>query len=79
MCLRPGTWGEPNRLDVQYRKTKADQQAFGCTRTHFVAEGKELCVVTAFHWLREWAPERFGDGRDRRTAVPVAQRQGSAP
>ena len=31
--------GTPDRLDVQFRKTKADQQAFGCVRTHYVIWG----------------------------------------
>ena len=49
---------EVERVDIQFRKTKADQNAFGATRTHY-RSGEELCVVTALVDLRDWAPERF--------------------
>ena len=53
-------------MDVQFRKTKADQMAFGCTRTHYQVEngGEELCVVRAVAELRKEFPERFGGGRE---------------
>jgi len=55
--------GQPDRLDVQFRKTKADQAAFGCVRTHYrVADGpgRKLCVVEAIGRMREAFPERRG-------------------
>lgn len=60
------------RADVQFRKTKADQQAFGCTRTQYeveAAEAHEVCVVQALFWLKEWAPARFGKGSE--AALPL--------
>ena len=54
--------GIPDRLDVQFRKTKADQAAFGCVRTHYrVSEGpmEQLCVVRAVQRLRDLFPERW--------------------
>jgi hypothetical protein len=54
--------GVPDRLDVQFRKTKADQAAFGCVRTHYrVSDGpmEQLCVVRAVQQLRDVFPERW--------------------
>ena len=51
-----------HRADVQFRKTKADQQAFGCTRTQYAVDHRsrtEVCVVTALRMLKAWAPCRF--------------------
>jgi len=63
--LRTGNSGnDGDRLDVQFRKTKADQAAFGCVRTHYrVTEGvgKPLCVVTAIERLKEEFPERWAE------------------
>ena len=53
------------RADIQFRKTKADQQAFGCVRTHYQLDdegGQRVCVVGALRMLRAWRPERFGGG-----------------
>ena len=47
------------RVDVQFRKTKADQQAFGCTRTQYEVDDPgagEVCVVVALFLLRRWTP-----------------------
>jgi len=49
-------------LDIQFRKTKADQQAFGCARTHYRVEdgaGSKLCVVEAVVRLRSALPRRW--------------------
>ena len=58
--------GRPDRVDVQFRKTKTDQQAFGCVRTHYRidGQGRRLCVVRALHELRMTMPARFGDGAE---------------
>ena len=54
------------RLDVQFRKTKTDQLAFGCTRSHYpVADGaRGLCVVDAVARLQRAFPERI-DGPEQ--------------
>ena len=59
--------GRP-RLDVQFRKTKTDQLAFGCTRSHYpVADGaRGLCIVDAVgRILRAFPERRDGDERER--------------
>eukprot|EP00972_Heterocapsa_arctica_P021192 3119561-Heterocapsa_arctica.AAC.1 len=59
---------EDGRVDVQFRKTKTDQAAFGCVRTHFrILEGEGpqgLCVVAALTRLRRRYPQRFGTGAE---------------
>ena len=45
---------------LQFRKTKADQEAFGTCRTMLESGAKHLCVVRALLALREVAPRRFG-------------------
>ena len=47
---------------VQFRKTKADQEAFGTCKTLLKTGVKKVCVVTALAELREAAPRRFGNG-----------------
>ena len=59
--------GKTWRADVQFRKTKADQQAFGCVRTHYsIADLPKtgVCVVEALRMLQAWKPERFGRGSE---------------
>ena len=51
--------GEAVEVVVRYRKTKADQAAFGACRGHFRSGDSELCPVAAFEMLRLRAPERF--------------------
>ena len=46
---------------VQFRKTKADQEAFGTCKTLLKTGVKKVCVVTALEELREAAPRRFGN------------------
>ena len=58
-----GRW----RTDVQFRKTKTDQQAFGCVRTQYEVQGKrekEVCVVEALRMMRAWLPARFDGGAE---------------
>ena len=54
----------PERLDVQFRKTKTDQLAFGCARTHYRVDGagQAICVVRAMRELRRAFPEHFDGG-----------------
>ena len=54
--------GDAEQAIIQYRKTKADQQAFGSCRGHYRAQDAELCPVEAFELLRAFAPERFRAG-----------------
>ena len=61
----------PARVDVQFRETKTDQQAFGCVRTHYRidGDGRDLCVVQALHGMAAAFPERFGVRRDANEPV----------
>ena len=45
---------DPQEVTMQFRKTKADQEAFGTCKT--------MLKTTALHRLREVAPRRFGSG-----------------
>ena len=58
----------PQRVDVQFRKTKTDQAAFGCVRTHYRIEKGDgptaLCIVRALARLRARLPRRFGLGSE---------------
>ena len=53
---------DPQEVTLQFRKTKADQEAFGTCKTMLKTEAEFVCVVTALHRLREVAPRRFGRG-----------------
>ena len=53
---------DPQEVTLQFRKTKADQEAFGTCKTMLKTEVEFVCVVTALHRLREVAPRRFGRG-----------------
>ena len=53
---------DPQEATLQFRKTKADQEAFGTCKTMLKTEVEFVCVVTALHRLREVAPRRFGRG-----------------
>ena len=53
---------DPQEATLQFRKTKADQEAFGTCKTMLKTEVEFVCVVTALHRLREVAPRRFGQG-----------------
>ncbi|CAK9076517.1 unnamed protein product [Durusdinium trenchii] len=53
---------DPEEVTLQFRKTKADQEAFGTCKTMKKTEIEYVCVVTALHRLREVAPRRFGKG-----------------
>ena len=65
--------GEADQVDLQFRKSKADQEAFGATRTHFAnyvpRDGVRLCPVEALEILRSWHPERFHPGEE--AAAPL--------
>ena len=56
----PGKDGEKWEATLQFRKTKADQEAFGTCRTMLEGGVKHLCVVRALLALRDVAPRRFG-------------------
>ena len=49
-------------ITVQFRKTKADQTAFGTCKTMLKTEVAHVCVVTAVEKLKQVAPRRFGNG-----------------
>eukprot|EP00971_Amphidinium_carterae_P333660 6468491-Amphidinium_carterae.3 len=51
------------RLDVQFRQTKADQLAFGCTRTHW-RDPTGICIVGLCAKLFRAFPERFEGGSE---------------
>ena len=47
---------------LQFRKTKADQTAFGTCKTMLKTEVPHVCVVKALEDFREVAERRFGNG-----------------
>ena len=53
---------DPDEVTIQFRKTKADQEAFGACRTMLKTEVEYVCVVSALNELRKVAPRRFGKG-----------------
>ena len=63
----------PQRVDIQFRKTKTDQAAFGCVRTHYRIKAGEgpvaLCIVRALARVRARLPRRFGLGSE--AALPL--------
>ena len=50
---------EIKEVTLQFRKTKADQEAFGTCKTMLSTGVKHVCVYTALEQLREVAPRRF--------------------
>eukprot|EP00435_Cladocopium_sp_Y103_P033871 s4663_g8.t1 len=56
--VKPGQKAE--EVTLQFRKTKADQEAFGTCKTMMRTEVKNVCVVEALERLREVAPRRLG-------------------
>ena len=59
--------GEPVEKDaeevtIQFRKTKADQEAFGTCKTLLRSKVPQVCVVEALERMRESALRRFGNG-----------------
>ena len=59
-----GVWEKANELSLQFRKTKADQQSFGESKTVASTGVPGLCPVVAVQDLRQVAPQRFDDGQD---------------
>ena len=57
-----GVWEKANELSLQFRKTKADQQSFGESKTVASTGVEGLCPVMAVQGLRQVAPQRFDDG-----------------
>ena len=53
---------QPEEATIQFRKTKADQEAFGSCKTMLKTDVEYVCVVTALEELRKVAPRRFGKG-----------------
>ena len=62
--VKPGEAAD--EIDLQFRKAKTDQEAFGATRSQFKFDGvaSGLCVMTAHEMLKSWAPERYCHGRE---------------
>ena len=56
-----GVWEKANELSLQFRKTKADQQSFGESKTVASTGVEGLCPVVAVQSLRQVAPQRFED------------------
>ena len=54
-----GVWEKANELSLQFRKTKADQQSFGESKTVASTGVEGLCPVMAVQDLRQVAPQRF--------------------
>jgi integrase len=63
------------RLDLTFRKTKTDQEAFGATRSHY-RTGGTLCPIEAVIGLAEWFPNRLGKGAEGH--LPVFRWSGGA-
>ena len=51
--------GEAEELTIQFRKTKADQEAFGTCKTMLATGVQGVCVVEAMKKLAEVTPRRF--------------------
>ena len=66
----PAGPGRATEVAIQFRKQKADQAAFGMTRTHY-ASGEKLCVVEAVARVAHVCPERFGKGWE--AALPLCR------
>ena len=49
----------PEEVTIQFRKTKADQEAFGTCKTMLATGVKHVCVVEAMKKFQEAAPRRF--------------------
>ena len=64
-----GVWEKANELSLQFRKTKADQQSFGESKTVASTGVEGLCPVVAVQSLRQVAPQRFED--ESEAAKPV--------
>ena len=68
--VRLTTGGAANRADVptvisiSFRKTKADQLAFGIEQSLALSGDPFVCPVESVQKLRTLAPERFGKGND---------------
>ena len=56
-----GAWEKANELSLQFRKTKADQQSFGESKTVASTGVEGLCPVVAVQSLWEVAPQRFDE------------------
>jgi hypothetical protein len=54
--------GTPLEVSVSFRKTKADQLAFGIEQSLARSGDREVCPVAVMQRLRDVAPERFGQG-----------------
>ena len=52
---------EANELTLQFRKTKADQQSFGGSKTVVATGVPGLCPVEPMVKFRRFVPHRFGD------------------
>ena len=52
---------EANELTLQFRKTKADQQSFGESKTVVATGVPGLCPVEPMVKFRRYMPQRFGD------------------
>ena len=59
----PAPVGQATETAIQFRKQKADQMAFGMTRTHY-SSNQDLCVVQAVERVRALAPRRFEGGAE---------------
>ena len=51
--------GEANEITIQFRKTKADQEAFGSCKTMGATGQEFLCPVVAMEEYRRYVPGRF--------------------
>lgn len=60
--------GQADKLAVQFREQKADQQAFGMNRAQY-RSGGVVCVVQAVCALRTLCPERFGKGKEAQLPI----------
>ena len=56
---QPAKEGQEEEATIQFRKTKADQEAFGTCKTMLKANVKHVCVVEALRRLFEVVPRRF--------------------
>lgn len=55
----------PQEITLQFRKTKADQEAFGACKTMLRTGQDHVCVVEAMQRFREVAARRFDQGPEK--------------
>ncbi|CAE8671228.1 unnamed protein product [Polarella glacialis] len=62
--MKADRWDAADEVVVQFRKTKTDQEAFGCTRAHYCSGEEVFCPIKAMEGLEKHFPNRFDGGKE---------------